>query len=110
MSKKTYNCSIVCAQPHAADQIVKNPRHTRRACFLPKISLNRETMMRNPVAVSTPLDSNEVLLPVYVMRYETTIQLDFSKWPRSDDIVTKAVAIMVLSSVERRSPKHKLLQ
>jgi hypothetical protein len=44
-----YSSSIVCATPHASDHTVKNPTATRRACFLPKISLILVNIIIKPV-------------------------------------------------------------
>ena len=46
---------------------------------------------------------------MYVKRYDTTIQLDLSNWPKSEDMVTSAVAMIVVSRDERNSPSQRLM-
>ena len=62
--------------------------------FRPNTSLRRVNMSRNPE---------------YVSRYDTRIQLDWSKWPKSEAIVISEVDIMVVSRVARSRARHNLI-
>jgi len=62
--------------------------------FLPRTSLKRVNMRRNPE---------------YVSRYDTRIQLDWSKWPKSEAIVISEVDMIVVSRVARSRARHNLM-
>ena len=68
------------ATPHASEEIVNKARANKKVDFLPKISLRRAKIIKNPQVLSAKYAklTTDDYQPVYVKRYAVTIQLDLS--------------------------------
>jgi hypothetical protein len=80
---------------------------------LPKVSLNFARTVKKPVWILEQVslvagNLVQATLPVYVNRYDVTIQLLISKPFKSFVMATSAVPTTVLSRVERNRQRHKL--
>jgi len=92
--RETDSCLSVCEKPQPIDQTRNIRMENNSIGFLPNTSLRRVNMSRKPE---------------YVSRYDTRIQLDWSKWPKSEAIVISEVDIMVVSRVARSKARHSLV-
>jgi len=90
---KTHKSSIDLARPQVMEKTLNKESPTKTISFRLSTSLNCE---------------NITMKPVYVSRYDVTTQSRRSKPSRAFVMGTSEVLTMVVSSAERKRPRHNL--